>query len=109
MCELLWTLRNGTEYLRQIVKGGQIMKVKLVIQTQVASEDGITGYRRSSEIWSGDIDLNLDKGEYLAKLSVIAEGQPQPICDIPFSLGIGYYMWIPPDPSYPAETWDIHQ
>jgi hypothetical protein len=31
-------------------------------------------------------------------LSILGEGQMQPICQIPFSTGIGHYVWIAPEP-----------
>jgi len=69
------------------------MKVKIVIQTMKAGEKGIT----RSEVWSGEMEI-LDDSEYLAKLSIIAEGEAQPIVDMPFAIGIGHYIWVPPDP-----------
>ena len=75
------------------------MKIKIVIQTHEVepSDDPFkTRYRRrQSEVWSGELEI-LKDNEYLAKISVIAEGEPQPICDIPFAIGIGHYLWIPP-------------
>ena len=77
------------------------MKVKIIIQswhTEPADNPSpfvVKHQRRSSEVWSGEIDI-LDDTEYLAKISIIGEGIPQPIADIPFAIGIGHYMWIPP-------------
>lgn len=68
------------------------MKVKIVINTSDAEGHGI----RRSEIWNGEMEI-LDKKEYLVMISVIGEGQPQPICQIPFAMGIGHYLWVPPD------------
>jgi hypothetical protein len=67
------------------------MKVKIVIQTR----DKDTGNRRTSVVWSGELDI-LPDTEYLAKVTMIGEGEPQPICDIPFATGIGHYVWVPP-------------
>jgi hypothetical protein len=69
------------------------MKVRIMIDTQVNGEEGM----HRSKIWEGDLEI-LNKQEYLTMVSVIAEGEPQPICQIPFALGIGHYIWVPPDP-----------
>ena len=68
------------------------MNVKMIIQTFKEGEEGT----HRSEIWSGELDIK-DKTEYLMLVSVIAEGQPHPICQVPFAIGIGHYLWIPPD------------
>jgi hypothetical protein len=86
------------------------MKVRIVIQTMEPNADNETWGHRHSEVWSGDLEL-LDKNEYLTKISVIADGEPQPICDIPFAIGIGHYMWIPPDSAIEqlSEGYSIHE
>ena len=71
------------------------MKVKMVIETRQAEQEG----NNRSQIWEGELDIK-DKDEYLMMVSVIAEGQPQPICQVPFAIGIGHYLWIPPDNQY---------
>lgn len=71
------------------------MNIKIVINTR---KEGQTADNRS-EIWSGELEIT-DKDEYLTMISIIAEGQPQPICQIPFAIGIGHYLWIPPDTGY---------
>jgi len=68
------------------------MKIKIMINTRKA--DDIADNR--SVIWEGDLEI-LDKEEYLMKISMIGEGQPQPLCEVPFAIGIGYYHWFPPD------------
>lgn len=68
-------------------------KVKIVIMS-VAEVPGQKPAYRRTEVWSGDMDI-LDQSEYIAKISFIAEGEPQPLCDIPFATGIGHYVWIP--------------
>ena len=68
------------------------MKTKIVITTV---KDGDGGLRRS-EVWSGEMNI-LDDEEYLVEMSIIAEGKPQPIVNIPFSPGRGHYLWIPGD------------
>lgn len=56
-------------------------------------------------IWEGDIEI-LRENVYVTKISIIADGEdmPQPICDIPFSMNKGYYLWVPAinhdDPNY---------
>jgi hypothetical protein len=72
------------------------MKVKIVIQTMEPGSDNESWDTRNSEVWSGELAI-LKEGVYVAKVSLIGEGEPQPICDIPFSLGVGHYRWIPPD------------
>ena len=71
------------------------MKVKIVIDTAHAEDGG----KHRSQIWEGELEIK-DKNEYLMMISVMAEGQPQPICQVPFAIGIGHYLWIPPDHEY---------
>ena len=81
------------------------MKIKMVINTRRAEET--TDNR--AEIWSGELEIK-DQTEYLMMISVMAEGQPQPICQIPFAVGIGHYLWVPPDREYEQmqgnDEWD---
>lgn len=70
------------------------MKIKIMINTRKAED---TADNRSV-IWEGDLEI-LDKEEYLMKISMIGEGQPQPLCEIPFAIGIGHYLWFPADNS----------
>jgi len=65
------------------------MKAKIVITTADESGD-----HKRSEIWAGEMEI-LDKTEYLLRFSVIAEGQPQPLVDVPFALGMGHWIWLP--------------
>lgn len=69
------------------------MKIKIVVNGM----EGIPGQpgciRHSAEVWSGE--MNIAEGIYVTKISVIAEGEPHPICDVPFSLTEGHWMWIP--------------
>lgn len=80
------------------------VKVKIIIQTR----DKDTGNRRTSEVWSGELSMETET-EYLAKVSLIGEGEPQPLCDIPFATGIGHYVWYPPDDAMDAkdEGWHL--
>ena len=71
------------------------MKVKIVINTMEIAPGGESTQYRVSEVWSGELDI-LPKGEYLTKISIIAEGIEHPICDVPFSVTMGYWQWIPP-------------
>lgn len=71
------------------------MKVKIVINTMEIDPGGKGARYRSSEVWSGELNI-LPKGEYLTKISIIADGIEHPICDVPFSLSMGYWQWIPP-------------
>lgn len=79
------------------------MKVRIVIDT-VEVSGGITSKLRS-EVWSGDLEILRDK-EYLTRISILGHGEPQPICQIPFAIGIGHYLWIPPD-NYPESESDF--
>jgi hypothetical protein len=49
-----------------------------------------------SEVWRGDINITNPR-EYLTRIQVIADGEAQPICDIPFGIGMGHWMYIPPN------------
>ena len=72
------------------------MKIKIIINTVEMLPDNENDLiRRTSEVWSGEMDI-LPKNEYLTKISIIAEGINEPICEVPFSIGEGYYQWIPP-------------
>lgn len=71
------------------------MKVSIIITTKKAEESG----EHRSKVWEGELEI-LDNTEYLTMISVIGEGQPQPICQVPFAIGIGHYLWIPPDPEW---------
>jgi len=68
------------------------MNVKMVIRTFKEGEDGV----HDSEIWNGELEIK-DHKEHLMLVSVIAEGQPHPICQVPFAIGIGHWVWIPDD------------
>lgn len=71
------------------------MKVSIIITTQKAEESGM----HRSKVWEGEIEI-LDHQEYLTMISIMGEGQPQPICQVPFAIGIGHYLWIAPDSSW---------
>ena len=58
--------------------------------------------RTAQEIWKGELEL--PDGVLVMKVSVIAEGQPHPICDIPFSLTEGHWRWIPPAVDYEEDV-----
>lgn len=81
------------------------MKAKIVINTWVDTRTEeeqhmaffVKGYAETSEVWSGELEI-IPKGVYLLKMSVIAEGEPHPIVEVPFSIGIGHWLWVPPDP-----------
>ena len=73
------------------------MKVKIVINTIKMDDHGENEIHRfTSEVWSGEMDI-LPEGEYLTKISIIAEGMEHPICDVPFSPSEGYWKWINPE------------
>lgn len=76
------------------------MKVKIALTT-VDTSGGKIGMRHSV-VWEGELSILRDT-EYLTKITLIGEGEPQPLCDIPFAIGIGHYLWIPPDPAFLEE------
>jgi hypothetical protein len=70
------------------------VKIKIIINTiEMEPDDENRLIRRTSEVWSGELDI-LPKGEYLTKISIMAEGINEPICDVPFSPMEGHYQWI---------------
>lgn len=72
------------------------MKVKIVINTvEMASHGNNELTKRTAEVWSGEMDI-LPDNEYLTKISIIAEGINEPICEVPFSPFTGYYKWVQP-------------
>jgi hypothetical protein len=87
---------NQSKYLHQFEIGAKDVKVKIVINTIQLDETSEPPVKeRRAEVWSGEMEI-LPDGEYLTKISIIAEGINEPICDIPFSPMTGYYQWIPP-------------
>jgi hypothetical protein len=86
------------------------MKCKIVIETFLMTEKGegpfdYKGMRTRAEVWSGELELKRDD-EYLSKISIIAEGEEHPICDVPFALDIGYWQWVPPSTAYDSDDDD---
>lgn len=78
------------------------MKIRIIINTWVPEpnqeKDSILtqkGHRERAEVWRGDLDIEKE-GIYLTQLSIIADGEIHPICDIPFSMTAGHYQWVPP-------------
>lgn len=74
------------------------MKVQIIIETRKAEQDG----NNRSKVWEGELEIK-DKDEYLMMISLLGEGRMHPICQVPFSTGIGHYLWIPPDPDNPYD------
>jgi hypothetical protein len=80
------------------------MRIKIVINTwtDIRTDEErnkpfhYKGYQSTSQVWGGELDILSDM-EYLTKISIIAEGVEHPICDIPFAIGIGHWMWCPPE------------
>lgn len=52
----------------------------------------------------GTAEWDMYANEYLAKISVIAEGVVHPICEVPFNPHSGYYQWVPVPDSTPYES-----
>lgn len=48
----------------------------------------------------GTAEWDMHANEYLAKISVIAEGAARPICEVPFNPHSGYYQWVPDSTPY---------
>lgn len=70
------------------------MRVKIVVEDVTSLYGGSRLEMSRSEIWSGEFDLRRD-GTYITKVSMIAEGYEHPICDIPFSMDTGHWLWVP--------------
>lgn len=81
------------------------MKAKIVITTAAVEDGEYKGLRRS-EVWTGELDI-LNDQEYLLRFAIIGDGLPQPIVDLPFAIGLGHYLWIPPDNAPEDEGWYI--
>lgn len=87
--------------------GENSVKVKIVINTLKMDDHGQnTIHEYTSEVWSGEMDI-LPDGEYLTKISIIAEGIDHPICDVPFSPTVGYWSWMSPEWSNDPEPPDL--
>lgn len=75
--------------------------IKSFVDTRTEEERSIPFYVKGrpefSEVWRGDLDIN-DQDTYLTMISIIADGVAHPICDIPFAIGVGHWLWVPPDP-----------
>jgi hypothetical protein len=71
------------------------MKVRIIVQSIEVNPATDQWVSRHSEVWAGEMDI-LEPNVYLAKMSLITDGIANPIVDIPFSLGVGHYRWIPP-------------
>lgn len=75
------------------------MKIKIMIQDYEVlkgqSQAEASVRQTHTCIWEGEVEL-LKDNVYVTKISILAEGEPQPICDIPFSPTVGWYMWVPP-------------
>lgn len=74
------------------------MKLRIIIEDyeKLAGQDHTEAAAKQgkSEVWSGDVEI-LREGVYITKISLLADGEPQPICDVPFSMSKGFYMWVP--------------
>jgi hypothetical protein len=80
------------------------LRVKIVINTMQMEEHDLNELNESrSEIWSGEMDILSDR-VYLTKISLIAEGHNEPICEVPFSPTTGYYKWISPTTDRPMDV-----
>lgn len=80
------------------------MNIKIVINTRKAAESG----EHRSIIWEGELEI-IDKEEYLTMISMIADGINQPICQVPFAIGVGHYLWIPPDREWEQDESDYSE
>lgn len=82
-------------YLHNRDSKGNQMKVQIIIDTVKEGENLFTGTNRS-KVWEGELEI-IDEKEYLVLITIMGEGMPQPIVQLPFAKGIGHYIWIPPD------------
>jgi hypothetical protein len=55
----------------------------------------VKGHHETVEVWRGDLDI-IPENIYLMKFSLLGHGEPRPLADIPFSTGVGYWVWINP-------------
>lgn len=44
----------------------------------------------------GQGEISEEPDTYLMKISMFVNGTEQPVCDVPFAIGIGHWLWIPP-------------
>lgn len=70
------------------------MKVKIVVEDVTPLYNGKKLEMQRSQVWEGELEL-LKENTYITKISMIAEGQEHPICDIPFSIDTGHWIWVP--------------
>ncbi len=66
----------------------------------------VRGHHETVEVWRGDLDI-IPENIYLLKLSLLGEGEPRPLCDMPFSTGVGYWLWFSPEEGSVYDEGDI--
>jgi hypothetical protein len=75
------------------------MNVRIIVKSWVAVPGTnlleYKGHEERAEIWRGEINIEKES-TYITKVSIIADGEEHPICDIPFSLTEGFWQWVPP-------------
>jgi hypothetical protein len=79
-------------------KGIPRMKVKIAIESASPIDGSMLGMRHTV-VWEGELEI-LQDTEYVTKISLIGEGEPQPLCDVPWAIGVGHYVWVPPAPIF---------
>jgi hypothetical protein len=84
-------------------KGTPHMKIKIAIES-ASPITGSTAGMRHTVVWEGEMEILTDT-EYVTKISLIGEGEPQPLCDVPWAIGVGHYVWVPPDRGYDPELY----
>ena len=80
------------------------MKCRIILNTfadtrtekESADPFFVRGHHETVEVWRGDLDI-IPENIYLLKLSLLGDGEPRPLCDMPFSTGVGYWIWMSPE------------
>lgn len=70
------------------------MKVRIVVEDVTPLYGGARLEISKSEVWSGELEL-LRESTYITKISLIGEGMEHPLCDVPFSMDTGHWLWVP--------------
>jgi len=78
------------------------MKIKFLMNALEGDPSNPPMMLTRAQIWEGEMEI--PNGVIVCKVSVIAEGEAHPICDIPFSLNLGHWQWHPPEIPMPEEV-----
>lgn len=69
------------------------MKCKIVVEDVTHLYEGTRLEFSRTQVWEGELEL-LPEQVYMTKVSIIAEGREHPVCDIPFSMDTGHWIWV---------------